>query len=326
MTVTVVIPTYNRPEYLEGAIETALQQTYDDLTVVVVDDGSADPYASEIVADFPERVTCIHHEQNRGLSAARNTGVRESDGEYVAFLDDDDRWHETKLARQVGAIEGNEQAGLATCLVASISPSGEILHCENSAPSGDCSKDMLVGNRIGTPSRILVRRSCFESVGGFDQSLPTKQDWDFYLRTCQDWQVVAVEDPLCFRTVHESMSSSPTATERDKKAILNKHKNLIRENGCWEQARAKVFKEIGRSYLGASDFSTARTYLWKSFQLVPTKRCGVMLLLSFTNSNIFNEAINVKRTLSLKVNDAYGGDLNLDAVPGLQNRGDSSVI
>ncbi|MFB6186238.1 MAG: glycosyltransferase family 2 protein, partial [Halobacteriaceae archaeon] len=95
--VSVVIPTYERPEYLQGAIQTALGQTYDNIEVIVVDDGSSDPYADEIVAEFPQSVTCIRHDENEGLSAARNTGIRNANGEYVAFLDDDDRWHKTKI-------------------------------------------------------------------------------------------------------------------------------------------------------------------------------------------------------------------------------------
>lgn len=314
--VTVIIPTYNRPDFLEGAIKTALGQTYENLEVIVIDDGSSEQYAREIVSNFPSNVIWIRHEENKGLSAARNTGIREAEGDFVAFLDDDDRWHKTKIARQVAALEENREAGLATCLVAAITPDSEIIHCETNAPSGDCSEELLVGNKIGTPSRVLVRRECFDDVGTFDESLPTKQDWDFYLRLCQKWKIVAVEDHLCFRTVHESMSSSPVAVERDKQAILNKHENLIRSYGYWNQARTAILEEVGRSYLGQGELKMARTYLKESLQQL-TKRRLILYLLTLTTPQFVNWTINLKRRLIARSSACEGVHVSSSEIPGL---------
>jgi glycosyltransferase involved in cell wall biosynthesis len=300
-TVSVVIPTFERPKFLSGAIETALNQTQSDLEIVVVDDGSTRSYAKDIVAKYPGWVHCVNHDENRGLSAARNTGIRESEGKYVAFLDDDDRWHKTKLTRQVDAMERSEGAGLTTCLVTAISPENKIIHCETDASSGDCSDQILIGNCIGTPSRILVRRECLDDVGGFDESLPTKQDWDFYIRACQNWKVVAVENHLCFRTVHESMSSSPKSTKQDNSLILEKHEELIRERGYWHQARAEVAERVARAFLQSGDLKSARKHLENSFSLQPTKRRGLLFLLTFTHPKVVKSVITVKRILSLRV-------------------------
>lgn len=316
--VSVVIPTYNRPEYLEGAIETALGQTYDKIEVIVVDDGSEDPYAKENVSEHPEFVNCVCHEENQGLSAARNTGIRNSNGGYVAFLDDDDRWHKTKIARQVSALEENKKAGLATCLVAAITPENEIVHCETDAPNGDCSESLLIGNQIGTPSRVLVRRECFDDIGTFDESLPTKQDWDFYLRLCQEWNVAAVKDHLCFRTVHDSMSSSSVAVERDKKAILEKHENLIRSANVWKQAKASVLEEIGRSRLGNNDLKIAREYLRKSLSEFTIRRL-ILLLLAYSHPIIVQKSIKLKRNFGRQRPDCTNLTLNPNIIPGLNS-------
>ncbi|MCU4719623.1 glycosyltransferase family 2 protein [Halapricum hydrolyticum] len=315
--VSVVIPTYERPEYLRGAIQTALGQTYDNIEVIVVDDGSSEFYADEIVAEFPESVTCIRHDENKGLSAARNTGIRNANGEYVAFLDDDDRWHWTKIARQVSTLDENKNAGLATCLVVALTPDNEVVHCETDAPSGDCSESMLIGNQIGTPSRVLVRRECFDDIGTFDESLPTKQDWDFYLRLCQEWDIAAVENYLCFRTVHESMSSSTHSLERDKKKILQKHESLIRNAGVWEQAQASVNEEIGRSYLGDGSLKQAREYLRTSLSDITVRRM-ILLSLSYTHPAIISSTIGLERTIARYRSNCSEISITSADIPGLQ--------
>lgn len=295
--VSVVIPTYERPEYLRGAIQTALGQTYEPIEVIVVDDGSSEPYAGQVVAEFPESVICIRHDQNKGLSAARNTGIEAANGKYIAFLDDDDRWHKDKIAHQVSTLNDHKEAGLATCLVIALTPDDKIVHCETDAPSGDCSKSMLINNQIGTPSRVLVRQQCFDDIGVFDESLPTKQDWDFYLRLCQEWNVVAIKYHLCFKSVHESMSSSSRAVERDKNRILQKHEGLIKKNHVWTQAQASINEEIGRSYLADRQLKQARKNLWYSCHDITIRRL-ILLFLSYTHPVLIQNIIKVKRSIS----------------------------
>lgn len=316
--VSVVITTYDRPEYLSGAIETAIEQTYENLEVIVVDDGSTERYVEGVVAEFPESVTYVQHKKNKGLSAARNTGIRNSNGEFIAFLDDDDRWHKTKIARQVIKLNENKEAGLATCLVVAITPDSEIVHCETDAPSGDCSESLLIDNQIGTPSRVLVRRECFDDIGTFDESLPTKQDWDFYLRLCQKWKIVAVEDHMCFRFVHDSMSSSSTALERDKTTILDKHEYLIRNAGVWNHATSSVFEEIGRSYLGSYNIKKARKYIHKSLSEVTVRRLA-LLLLAYTHPVIVQKTIQLKRKISQNRHGCRNLMITPKTIPGLNS-------
>ena len=315
--VSVVIPTYERPEYLEGAIQTALGQTYENIEVIVVDDGSTELYVDDTVATFPESVVCVRHNENKGLSAARNTGIRNSDGKYVAFLDDDDRWHRTKLSRQVAPLEREPEAGLATCFIAAITPDNELVHCSTSAPEGDCSDELLVRNCIGSPSRVVVRRDCFNDVGLFDESLPTKQDWDFYIRLSQNWQIVAVKAHLCFRTIHESMSSSPDAVRRDKKAVAKKQEKLIRASNRWKQTQAAIDEEVGRTYLDVGDLKEARRHLRKSLTLPNIKRL-VLFSLSFTHPSIVESVTQVKRKIALQLRDCSELEVTSDTIPGLR--------
>ena len=315
--VSVIVPTYERPEFLEGAIETAIGQTHDSLDVVVVDDGSSTGYVQQIVGDYSERVRCVSHMENQGLSAARNTGIQAASGDYIAFLDDDDRWHETKIERQVDALERDPSAGIATCLVTSISPEGEILRCEPGRPSGDLADRALERNVIGTPSRVLIRRKCLDDIGTFDERLPTKQDWDLYLRLCQRWTVALVEDHLCFRTVHKSMSSDPSSAERDNRAILKKHQDLIKSCGNWNRALADYHERIGRVYLHSGDMTRARQHLSAGLNLQITTRKLLLFSISFTTPQIFYTVVNVKRSIE-NIQSSHGNfAISPDVVPGL---------
>lgn len=315
--VSVVIPTYERPAFLEGAIETAIGQSYDSLDIVVVDDGSSTDYAERTAEEYRKRVQCVSHTENRGLSAARNTGIEAASGDYVAFLDDDDRWHRTKIERQVNALERDPSAGIATCLVVSITPEGGIIRCEPGRPSGDLADRALVRNVVGTPSRILVRQKCFDDIGSFDESLSTKQDWDLYLRVCQRWTVALVEDHLCFRTVHESMSSDPSAAERDNGTILQKHRELITARGRWNRALADYHERIGRAYLHAGDPAAAREHLSKGLALQTTPWRGVLFAFTFTSPAVFDTAVRLKQKIERLRGDCGNVRPSADAVPGL---------
>lgn len=299
--VSVVIPTYNRPGYLDGAIDSALGQDFEDLEVVVVDDGSEEDYARNTCRAFPDSVRCVEHDENRGLSAARNTGIEAASGEYIAFLDDDDRWHPEKISRQVRALKRADAAAIATCLLASVDPDGNVVRCEGSRPDGDLSETALVRNPIGTPSRVVVRADALEAVGGFDESLPTKQDWDLYIRLCQDHEVVCVEDHLCYRTVHESMSSDPGAAARDNGRVIEKHRDRIEKQGLTAATMAYYHFKVGRTYLEHGDRANARDHLSRSLSRQFDLRTSLTYLLTFVPLSGFDATLAIKRRLETRL-------------------------
>lgn len=300
--VSVVIPTFNRPTLLAGAIDTALAQTFDEVEVVVVDDGSETAYARSTVDEFPSNVRCLEHGTNRGLSAARNTGIGATDSEYVAFLDDDDRWHESKLARQVRALEVRPEAGLATCCVAAVTPEGTPLRCEGSKPDGALARRILVRNVVGSPSRILVKRDCFEDVGLFDEDLPTKQDWDFYIRACQDWNVVSIDEPLVYRTVHESMSTGRQAAEEDNYRVIEKHRDRIERAGLLDRTMAGYYANVGRTHLENGDFGPARRWLWRAVVRDFGPWYLALLATALAGRRAFGASLALKRTIERSKN------------------------
>jgi len=167
--VSVIIPTYNCVNYLLSAMESVFAQTYQDFEVIVVDDGSTDG-TREVLSPYTDKIKYIYQE-NRGVSSARNRGVRESVGEYIAFLDADDVWvGEDKLSIQVDVLERNEKVGLVYGKMAMVDSSGKQYGIKPEKTVGPTFKELIeTGGHIPT-STVLVRKKCFEKAGYFDES------------------------------------------------------------------------------------------------------------------------------------------------------------
>lgn len=207
--VSVVVPTYKRPALLDRALESVRRQTYTNWEVLVVDDNaptSPGRMETEVFmeryADEP-RIKYVKHEENRGGSAARNTGIRDSQGSFVAFLDDDDEWLPHKLAVQVA------QLSTAEARVGVVYGGAKILNHVRDRESyfvphlrGEALPSLLGYNHIGTPSAILCRRSPLFEVGLFDETLEASQDYDLYLRLAKVCHFDYVKQPLIIRHKH----------------------------------------------------------------------------------------------------------------------------
>ena len=235
MLVSVVIPAYNT-NYVRAAIESILGQTHRDLDVIVVDDGSPSGAIELICSDFPS-VRYIR-QANAGPSAARNHGIREAKGEWIAFLDDDDIWLPEKIAKQVSVIAGlpsEEQIGLiytGQFMIQDETVLGGKVHEAN----GMIYPYLLFGNFIGTCSSIMIPKYVFEKVGGFDESLICSQDFDLYLRIAREYEIHSVSEPLIkYRTRPDQISRDPTLNNADDREILLKQK---------EHVNAELFRQV----------------------------------------------------------------------------------
>jgi len=315
--VGVVIPTYNRPEFLSGAIETALGQTYEHIEIIVVDDGSDEEYAAPIAGSYSgERVKIETHETNRGLSAARNTGIDTAEGEYIAFLDDDDRWHEEKIERQVAAFDRGTDVGLVSCCVASVSPDNEVLRTERSKPTGDLRDEIFRKNVTGSPSRVVLSRDCIEDVGTFDETLPTKQDWDLYIRIAQDWRIETLQEVLCYRTVHPSMSSDPEAAERDLMLIRERYEDTIRERGMWDTSMAYYHTKVGVTYLFRGHGRKGREHIGKALSHDAELFHVPLYVMTYLPRPLFERAIDLKRAVERVLDNDERVRFDPAVVPG----------
>ena len=214
--VSVVIPTYDRAETLPRAIDSALEQTIDDLEVVVVDDGSTDETPS-VLADYAAadaRVRTVVHATNRGANVARNTGIEHARGEYVAFLDSDDEWRPGKLERQLAALEDRSDEWVGVYCDTSYELSGAdgrlrgaaaaVLSRADDEPMREGGEELIgpiLADEVqpGAGSTLLVRTDVAREVGGFDEDLDRFQDPEFCLRVLREGKLAYVDEPLVVR-------------------------------------------------------------------------------------------------------------------------------
>ena len=222
--VSVVIPAYNAMDYLPESLDSVFSQTFNDYEVVVVDDGSQDGI-KDWAAQVKDARFRLVSQANRGLAGARNTGIRESRGEYLAFLDADDCWHKTKLQKQVDILDKSPSVGLVYCWMRLVDPVG--------TPTGRFVKNVLVGmvwkqlliqNCVGSGSTPMIRRGCFEQVGDFDENLGSyMEDRDMWLRIAPHYEFEVVKEVLIDYRQHPSSASKDwNAMARSAKIILDR--------------------------------------------------------------------------------------------------------
>jgi glycosyltransferase involved in cell wall biosynthesis len=204
--VSVIIPTYNQASYLPEAIRSVLGQTFQDFEIIVVNDGSTDNTSQEMVNFSDPRIRYFSQE-NRGPSAARNTGILASVGEYIAFLDSDDVWLPRKLELQVELLDSKPEAALVysdACLFddRTGAVTGKFLDGKR-VFSGKVLKHLLSVQFIKT-STVVVRRGVFETVGRFDESMREVQDREMWLRIAHQFNIEGTDIPLVMVRAHET--------------------------------------------------------------------------------------------------------------------------
>lgn len=199
--VSVVIPTRNRCALLERAIQSVLEQTFTDWEIIVVDDASSDQTQSVMEQRKSERLLYFRLEEKSGGAVARNTGIAHAQGDYVAFLDDDDEWLPEKLHKQVEYFRRNAQTGI--CYTGRCTVRKGILllgvgrrYSFRYPPHENHFRAIMSDNFIGITSSVMIPRSILIEVKGFDERLPCFQDYDLYIRILKHWKAQGIDEPL----------------------------------------------------------------------------------------------------------------------------------
>ena len=232
--VSVVIPSFNYGRFVCAAVDSALAQTYTPIEVIVVDDGSTDDTADRL-AGYGDQIRYIRQD-NRGLSAARNAGIHQARGDWVALLDADDLWHSQKLEMQLAAMREHEDVALIG------SPAA--LELPETLPSTPritplTVRDFLLTAPLG-PSGALIRRRCLSVVGYFDERLGSVEDRDMWLRLSARFPCILVEPGCWWYRQHEGQMN------RNADRMFANYARVL-EN-FFADARQQKFYRLGMAY------------------------------------------------------------------------------
>ena len=273
---TVVIPTYNRPVTLSRAIRSVLGQTHSQFEVVVVDDGSVES-AEEVVAGFEDdRLRYLAHETNRGVSAARNTGVRAASSPWVVFLDSDDEMHPEFLAKVGNRIhELPESVGFLWCGTQRVKEHEgrlELVEQRIWSPSfGSCEeayRSFLKKRRFMSWSGFTMRVDAYWDVGGFDEQMRNAEDVDLFLRLARAYSFEVIEEVLVTYHVHPGARVSRALSARaiGYEMVMNKNIDAVMAD---REAAHDFYLRIASCYYGSGQYNKARTYGFKAVRQRP---------------------------------------------------------
>lgn len=195
--ISVIIPNFNRRHIIGRALDSVLLQTLPALEIIVVDDGSTDQSGEFLEREYPD--IRLLTQEHKGVSAARNLGIRAAQGEWLALLDSDDAWLKEKLALQYKAVKQND-----TCKVVHTNE----IWMRNNSPLSQKSKHRKYGGYIYqhclplcvmSPSSIMIHQDVFDDIGFFDENLPVCEDYDLWLRICSHYPVLFLEQALIIK-------------------------------------------------------------------------------------------------------------------------------
>jgi glycosyltransferase involved in cell wall biosynthesis len=247
--VDIIIPAYNAARYLPAAIESVIAQTFEDWRIVLVDDGSTDDTA-ETVAPFIARLgpkLKYIKQENRGLPAARNTAIRNSEAEFLALLDADDMWLPDRLAESLKSFEGRPQVGLSYGLISWMDANGVVV--DTFAGNVAANAEGRIATHIYTRKvqlpcpTMTFRRAAVDEVGMFDETMRATEDRDLWLRIALRYEVAFVPKVIgLYRLSPGAMSTDPGRMLRAQLGFVEKHYGAA---GCGFWARRVA---VGRIY------------------------------------------------------------------------------
>jgi glycosyltransferase involved in cell wall biosynthesis len=274
--VSVIIPVFNRAATIRRAIESVLSQTLVEMEIIVVDDGSTDA-TCELIRNIPDkRIKLIPQKTNLGVSSARNTGMREASGQYIAWLDSDDEWFPNKLREQVSIIERHPDHIHKACYTAfEMEVQGSI---QVNSPDLPNRKQLWLGCGLAAGSTLLFKRELLSDIGYLDEDFICYEDWDWLLRYCKFFGLLSIEQPQA--RVHFSSNRSAKKVELSTYHFLKKYQDELKGMGIYgNKVISRRWMEMSRFYAQEKDTNNTLVYLFKSLRMYPFHSPGAWILL-----------------------------------------------
>lgn len=228
--VSVVIPSYNRGYCIEQAVRSALDQTFGDMEVLVVDDASKDDTRQRVLAIPDPRIRYLAHESNRGGAAARNSGIAAAAGEFVAFLDSDDRWAPGKLQSQVSALQRlGPQRTVSFTWLSCVDDADREIGRVHPDIEGEWASEILVCNFIGTFSNVVASRSLLLQVGALDEELRSCQDWDLFIRLSRHTSLHCLRE---YAVKYRKSVSDKNRISTNSRSVVQGHDRILQKHAA----------------------------------------------------------------------------------------------
>lgn len=273
--VSIIVPVYNREQYVAQTLDSILQQTYPNIEIIAVNDGSTDgslAILQQYQFDNPDKIVLID-QKNQGQVVSRNNAILHSHGEFIAFLDSDDLWTPDKLEKQIPLFQGN--VALVYSGIHEINEDGEIINtvlCEKEI-KGDIHSQLLIKNRM-TGGSVVILRDAIDKVGLFDTDFPAAENWDLWIRVCRHYHANYINEPLVLYRKHAGNMS------RDKRLMLGVIEKIL-EKHCseapktekdriaYQEARANYHYRKGIYYFSEQNFKYAKSNFEQTLKLCP---------------------------------------------------------
>ncbi|MDZ8262017.1 glycosyltransferase [Nostoc sp. ChiQUE01b] len=285
---SVIIPAYNSENTIHHTIQSVLNQTLNDLELIVINDGSEDS-TLDVVTQIKDPRIKIFSYTNAGGNVSRNRGLQLAVGEFVSFLDADDLWTPDKLQSQLKALQENATATVAYSWTDYIDENSEIvLSGTHVIANGDVYEKLLLTNFLENGSNPLIRREALLKLGGFDESLSAAQDWDMWLRLAGQFDFVCVPSvQILYRISANSVSS-----------------NLVRQEKACLQVLERAYKERPLALKDNWNLSLTNLYKYLTCKALqkPFNRQKALTAAKFLWNYILNNSLRLQRiTFTLKL-------------------------
>ena len=272
-TISIVVPTFDRLDYLRASLASVFAQTFEDWELLIADDGSGEATLAYLRSLRDPRVALLELPHSGKPSVARNAAIRAARGEYVAFLDSDDRWLPRKLQAQVDSIRRHPQRGWGHTRYVLVDESGNPTEWARrtggwSTPEGRILELLVTSQTVIALPSVLVRRSLLERAGGFDEELVMSEDYELWLRLATLSEIDAVNEPLTLVLRHRQHSGNEITAFRDTVRVFDK---MLLASGTGRLARvlrkerAEVSAGLARTYAANGQAGNAMSTLAASF-------------------------------------------------------------
>jgi glycosyltransferase involved in cell wall biosynthesis len=303
--VSITLPTYNGNSrgFLAEAVRSVLVQTYRRFELIIVDDGSTDDITAGCREHLKDGRVRIVRRENGGLSAARMTGVENATGDFIAFLDDDDRWATDKLAKQLDFFAQcqDAKAGMVFTGVRLIDAAGQPIGARVKSAAGDMYRRLVLeGNLITAPSAVMLRRSVIKEVGNFDPAMKSLEDLDLWLRVARRYHIYSMPELLTDYRLHGNTITAKSFT-REEEFEQKLYEKVLAIDPQFD--RRTIFRNMIRRFalrhLSLGNYPQARSFLKESLSYGFSAVGFGMLLVTYIPSNWMDNFKALRRRLRL---------------------------